>query len=349
MPTQTAKVSSLHFKALVSAVLKFPPSASVSSSEIINLAVFKGRLRASVFGLVEASAAVLATGDGLEPFSVDYRVLSPYAELCPDAPVTVEISKNQVLFTCLEHKLKVPFTVGRIAEKRALGTEIFIATEGTAKTVRWLASIADRSEAKPDTACVYLYAGKAAAVNQFAIAVSQVKGLPETVCALPLLLCAVLAAGDKITQVADGLVVRSEFGTYAVPFLAATLKFPVRLVNRLLTADGELLGICEAPLLAQALKESADCVARIPKTQAGIALTFEGDKLAVDAHSPTADYHTCVPIQEGGNGTVNLPLLESEAAVGVFDQDVLKIKRLEPKRDIALIGSEAFVFFAPQE
>lgn len=350
MPTQSAKVSSLHFKALVRAALKFPPSALVSSSEIINLEVSSGRLRISVFGLVEASAAVLATGGPLEPFSVDYRVLSPYAELCPDAPVLIEISKNQVLFTCVDHKLKVPFTVGRVTAKKPLGEELFVADAEMAKSIRWLSGLADQTDARPDTSCVYIYNRKAVALNQYCIAVSQVKGLPDASFALPLMLCAVLAAGDKITSTANGLIVASEIGVYSVPFLAATVRFPVKLVDRIMKNDGELFGVCEAAQLAVAFKESADCVARIPKTTAQVSLTFDATSVEIYAHSATADYTTKVPVLEGKtSGTASFPLLEAEQAIDVFGTDSIKIKRLEPKKELALIGSEAFVFFSAEK
>jgi hypothetical protein len=349
VPTQSAKIGSLHFKALVRAVLKFPPSASVSSSEIINLEVSKGRLRATVFGLVEASAAVLATGEGMDAFSVDYRVLSPYVELCPDAPVTIEIGKNQVLFTCLEHKLKIPFTVGRIAAKKTLGSELFIADIETSKAIRWLASIVDRGEAKPDTSCVYVHHARAISMNQYCIAISQVKGLPNESFALPLALCAVLADGDKVTSAKDGLIVASELGVYSIPFLSATLNFPVKLIDRLLNSDGEILGVCEVPPLAVAFKESADCVARIPKVTANVTLTFGEAKLEVYAHSATADYTTTMAVVEGTTGKVSFPLLEAEAAIDVFGEDSITIKRLEPKKEVALLGTEACVFFAREK
>jgi hypothetical protein len=301
-----------------------------------------------VFGLVEASAVVLATGEGMDAFSVDYRVLSPYAELCPDAPVLLEIGKNQVLFTCLEHKLKIPFTVGRIAAKKTLGTELFVADVDTAKAIRWLASIVDRGEAKPDTSCVYIHHAKAISMNQYCIAISQVKGLPNDSFALPLALCAVLADGDKVTSVKDGLIVASELGVYSIPFLSATLNFPVKLIDRLLDGDGEMFGVCEVPPLAVAFKESADCVARIPKVTANVTLTFGEAKLEVYAHSTTADYTTVIPLSEGKIGKVSFPLLEAEAAIDAFGDASIKIKRLEPKKEVALIGTEACVFFARQ-
>lgn len=353
MPTLTAKLPAASFKALVRAVLKFPPSAVVSSSEIVNLGVTKGRLRASVFGVVESYAGVVVTGtavtEGMEPFAVDYRALAPYAELCPDAQVVIEIVKKDVCFTCGEHTLTIPFTHGRLAPKPiTLGADMFVTSVEAAKTLRWLASIAEKDEAKPDMACVYCKAGRAMAGNQNCIAVSFEPDLPSGTYALPLNLCGVLEPEDKVTGVEGGLVVQSGCGFYSVPFQSETLKFPVSAIEKLIDAKGDLVGQIPAPALSEIFKESTDCVARVPKTTSHIMLTFEKDKLHALASSSTATYRTTAPLKDGKPSVeMYLNLQDAAAAIGVFDNDVISLKLLQPKNRPAMIGSAACVFYAP--
>ena len=348
MANQTAKIPAKNFKALIEAVLKFPPSAVVSASEIVHFSVTKGRARASVAGLVSSSATVIAAGE-TDAVTVDYRVIGPYAALCSNEfPVSVEISKKtkEVCFACGDNKLTIPFTFGAVVPKLPLGAELFKVEGDCAKTLRWLAGIAENDDAKPDMSCVYVRQGTAMAGNQRCIAVSKAPGLPTGEYALPLALCGVLQTGDLLTAVAGGLVLRSGCGVHSIPFQSETLKFPVRVVDRLSGSKATVFGTCVAKHLADAFKESADCVARIPKTEAVIELEFRDGRLHLHAFSGTAHYRTAFLGEQASDGILLIPLPEAESAIGVFDKDKLTLKQL-PKNETVLEGATATVFFAP--
>jgi|GEM_PF-4202879 len=350
VPLQTSKISAEKFKALISTVLKFPPSAVVSASEVIHFAVNMGRARVSVAGLVTGAAAVLATGE-TDAFTVDYRVLGSYAALCPvDGTVQLEVSRKEkeVRFTCGEHKLKVAFNFGSVIKKPQPGpTEILVVSDHFAKTIKWLASVAEKDEAKPDMCCVYLRNGSAMAGNQKCIAVATLDGIADVECALPLNLCAVLEAGDKITKAVDGFIVVSGCGAFAVPFHAASIKFPYQVVERLTSSDSHVFATCAASALSGALKESIDCVARVPKADAVVRADFADGKMSIRAMTGTAHYSTMVDADVKKTGGILVPLVEAGAAVSVFDGSEVAIKHVLPKRETSIDGGTAKVFFAP--
>lgn len=350
MPLQTSKISAEKFKALISTVLKFPPSAVVSASEVIHFAVNMGRARVSVAGLVTGAAAVLATGE-TDAFTVDYRVLGSYAALCPsDGVVQLEVSRKEkeVRFTCGEHRLKVAFNFGSVIKKPVPGPTVLCdVSESFAKTIKWLAYVAEKDEAKPDMCCVYIRNGQAMAGNQKCIAVADIADIPKGEVALPLNLCAVLEAGDKITVAQNGFIVISGCGAFAVPFHAASIKFPYQVVERMTSSESNVFATCSASALAGALKESIDCVARIPKADAVVRADFADGKMNIRAMTGTAHYSTVVEAEVKKTGGVLVPLIEAGAAISVFDGSDVTIKHVLPKHETSIDGGTAKVFFAP--
>lgn len=349
MAIQQAKIPTKNFRDLIQAVLKFPPSASVAASEVVHFAVNKGRARASVAGVVVSSATVIASRD-LEAFTADYRSLSAYAGVLPeDATLDIEISEkdNQVRFVCGELKLALALTLGAVLPKPKAPEPFFEVTEETAKTLKWLASVAEKDEAKPDLCCVYLKEGAAMAGNSKCIAVVRTPGLPNVELPLPLQLCSVLEPGDKLAQAEGGLLLTSGCGVSQVPYLVSSLKFPVESIKRLETSKGDVFGRCSSSVMGDVFKESADCVARIPKVSAYLLMMFRGSKIQIKAASQTASFRTVLDGKVEKDGDLWLELPEAEEALAVFGKGEVLCRKLQPKGETVLEGSEAKVFFAP--
>lgn len=351
MALQTAKVSAKGFKELIRDVLKFPPSASVAASEIVHFAISKGRARASVSGLTVSSATVMATSArDIDAFTADYRGLQAYAKLLPeDATVDVELSTKdkQVLMICGEEKLTLALTLGDVLPKPKMPEPFFEATEETARALKWLASVAEKDETKPDMCCVYLKDGVAMAGNQKCIAVARTPGLPKETLPLPLSLCTVLEPGDKLARGNGGLMVQSGSAVIQVPFLVQSLQFPVDTVARLEDAKGDVYGTCKASDMVSVFKISADCVARIPKTEAYLVMSFKGEKINIRAQSQTAAFRTVLAGKTAKDGDLWIELPEGEEALTVFGDGDVVCKKLTPKGETALEGSEAKAYFAP--
>lgn len=349
MAIQQAKVPAKNFRELIHAALKFPPSSAVAASEIVHFAVSNGRARASVAGTVISSATVLAMRE-LEAFSADYRSLASYANLLPDdATVNVELSRNdnQVALSCGEMKLTLALTLGQVIPKPKVGEPFFTASEETARTLKWLASVAEKDEEKPDMCCVYLKGGAAMAGNQKCIAVVRTPGLPDIEMPLSLDLCKVIEPGDRLAQAAGGLMLTSGCGVSQVPHLVQTLKFPVQVVERLEKSSGDVYARCRSTDMAQVFKAAADCVARIPKVAACMILNFKDGKIQAKGRSPTATYRTTMDGQVECDGELYLELPEAEEALTVFGGGEVVCKKLKPKGEAALEGTEAKAFFAP--
>ena len=349
MPLQTAKIQSQNFKNLIKAILKFPPSASVAASEVVHFAVNKGRARASVSGVVVSTATVIGMRD-LEAFTADYRSLRAYADLLPvDGTVDIEMSTkdNQVRMACGEQKLTLALTLGSVVPKPKMPEPFFIATEQTAKTLKWLASVAEQDESKPDMCCVYLKDGAAMAGNQKCIAIARTEGLPTDSIPLPLQLCSVLEPGDKLSKVTGGLLLSSGCGISQVPFVTSSIQFPVAVVERLESAAGDIYGVCRASVMSDVFGESADCVARIPKSQAYLVMAFKDGKIQVKAQSQTASFRTVMDGKVEKEGDLWMDLPGAEEALSVFGSGDVICKKLTPKGETALEGTEAKVFFAP--
>ena len=349
MAIQQAKVPSKNFRDLIRAVLKFPPSASVAASEVVHFSVNKGRARAHMAGVVVSTATVLGMHE-LDAFTADYRSLRAYAELLPeDATVDVEISQkeNQVRLVCGELKLTLAYTLGSVLPKPKAPEPFMVVTEQTAKTLKWLASVAEKDESKPDMCCVYLKGGAAMAGNQKCISIVRTPGLPDIELPLPLQLCSVIEPGDKIAQVNGGLLLTSGCGISQVPYLVSSLKFPVQVVERLEAAAGEEYGRCKASVMESVFKKSADCVARIPKVQAYLLMIFKAGKINIRATSQTAVFRTVMDGEVKKEGDLWLELPEAEEALAVFGGGDVVCRKLSPKGETALEGSEAKAFFAP--
>jgi hypothetical protein len=349
MAIQTAKIPSQNFKDLIKAVLKFPPSASVAASEVVHFAVNRGRARASVAGTVVSTATVVGMHD-LEAFTADYRSLSAYAEHLPaDAMVDLERSTkvNLVRLICGEQKLDLALTLGEVIPKPKVPEPFFTVTEETAKTLKWLASVAEKDESKPDMCCVYLKDGAAMAGNQKCIAVARTEGLPAESLPLPLQLCSVLEPGDTLSKAEGGLILVSGHGVSQVPYMISSIKFPAAVVARLEAASGTTYGVCKAAVMSSVFSECCDCVARIPKSQAYIIMTFKDGKIQVKAESQTATFRTLLDGTAEKDGDLWLELPEAEEALVVFDKSDVICRKLSPKGETALEGGSTKVFFAP--
>lgn len=351
MAIQQTKVPAKNFRDLIAAVLKFPPSAQVAASEIVHVAVTKGRARASIAGVVVTTASVMATARDLDAFSADYRSLSAYAALLPDAEdAHVELTRkdNQVLLTCGEQKLALALTLGSVLPKPKVPEPFFVATEETAKALKWLAGLAEKDEAKPDMCCVYLKDGAAMAGNQRCIAVMRTPGLPEETLPLPLSLCQVIEPGDKLAKAEGGLLLVSGCGVVQIPYMVQTLQFPVKIVERMEAAQGETFAECKVGMLSEAFKTSADCVARAPKTQAYISMVCEkGGRIRVLGKSQTATFRTVILGEVKKEGELILELPEAEEALSIFGDGVVSCRRLLPKGETSFEYDGAKAFFAP--
>jgi len=223
----------------------------------------------------------------------------------------------------------------------------FTVTDASAKTLKWLASVAEHDESKPDMHCVFLKAGAAMAGNQKCIAVARTAGLPDVILPLPLQLCSVLEAGDKLSKADGGLLLTSGCGVSQIPFVTSSIQFPVAVVERLEAAAGDVYGHCKASVMASVFGESADCVARIPKSQAYLVMTFKAGKIQIKAQSQTASFRTLMDGTVDMDGDLWLELPEAEEALSVFGTGDVVCKRLTLKGETALEGTEAKVFFAP--
>ena len=351
MAIQQAKVPAKNFRDLIRAVfLKFPPSASVAASEVVHFSVAKGRARASVAGVVTSAATVLASRE-MDAFTADYRITcSAYAELLPeDATVDVELSQkdNQVRMACGDLKLTLALTLGSVLPKPKMPDPFFVATEETVRVLKWLASVAEKDEAKPDMCCVYLKDGAAMAGNQNCIAVARTPGLPDVELPLLLQLCKVIEPGDRLARAEGGLLLAAGCGVSQIPYLVQSLRFPVKTVEKLENAAGSVYGRCSASAMASVFEKSADCVARIPKVHAFILLTFKGGRINLKAQSQTATFRTVLDGKVEKDGELWLELPEAEEAITVLGSGDVVCRKLEPKGETVLEGTEAKAFFAP--
>jgi hypothetical protein len=346
---QQAKVPTKNFKDLIGAVLKFPPSASIAASEVIHFAVNKGRARASISGVVVSTAAVIGMRE-LDAFTADYRSFRAYASILPDdATLDLEMSvkDNQVRLVCGELKLTLALTLGAVVPRPKVPEPFFIATKETVTALKWLASIAEKDESKPDMCCVYLKHGVAMSGNQKCIGVSRVAGLPDVELPLPLHLCSVLEPGDRLSKTDGGLLLASGCGISQIPFLAPSINFPVAVVERLESMKGDVYGHCQASVMVDVFGESADCVARVPKAQAFIVLSFKDGKIQVKAQSQTASFRTVMAGSVEKDGDLWLELPEAEEALSVFGVGDVLCRKLAGKGETALESAETKIFFAP--
>jgi hypothetical protein len=349
MATQQAKIPAKNFKSLIGSILKFPPSASVSASEVVHFAVNNGRARASISGVVVSTATVIGMHE-VEAFTADYRSLRGFAATIPaDGSVDIMVSAKdkQVRLVCGEQKLNLPYTLGSVLAKPKVAEPFFTVTAETAVAIRWLAGIAEKDESKLDMCCVYLTGGRAMAGNQKCIGVARTAGLPQESIPLPLNLCAVLEAGDKLSKAEGGLILTSGCGVSQVPYLVSSIKFPVAVVDRMEASAGATYGKCKARDMVSVFTESADCVARIPKAQAFLVMTFKDGKIGVRAQSQTVVFRTVLDGAVKKDGDLWLELPEAEEALKAFGDGDVSCRKLSPKGEAALEGSEAKVFFAP--
>jgi len=337
------------FRALIGAVLKFPPSATVAASQVIHFGVSRGRARASIAGTIVSTASVVC-GSALDDFSSDYRPLESFAELLPDdATLDIESSSKEshVLFKCGGLDLKLPLTKGAVLPRPKVPEPFFTATEETAKLLRWLASVAESDETKPDMHCVYLRHGAAIAGDQQCIVIINHKDLPDVDSPLPLCVCAQLKPGDKLANAENGLLVVSGCGVAQVPHLTQTLHFPLGVVDRLEAAKMSSYGRCDVAALRTVFKESSDCVARIPNVPACITLTFTDSGIHVLAKSDTASFHTSLSGKVDLAGKMLLELSKAEEALAGFDGGEIVCSQLLPKGEGLLAGGVVRAFFSP--
>jgi len=350
MAIQQATVPAKNFRSLIRDVLKFPPSASVAASEVVHFSVAKGRARASVAGVVTSAATVLATRE-LDAFTADYRSLSSYAELLSDdATVNIEVSQkdNMVRFVCGNEKLELALTLGSVLPKPKMPDPFFVATAETVRALKWLASVAEKDEAKQDMCCVYLKDGAAMAGNQNCIAVARTPGLPDIELPLPLQLCKVIEPGDRLARAEGGLLLASGCVVAQIPYLVSSIRFPVKTVEKLESAKGSVYGRCSASVMGSVFKKSADCVARIPNVNAFILLTFKGGKINLKAESQTATFRTVLDGAVEKDGDLWLELPEAEDVITVLGDGDVICSKLEPKGETVLEGTETKAFFAPR-
>ena len=349
MPTQLAKITGANFRALIDGLLKFPPVAEIATSEVIHFCVQQGRARASISGNTVAAGSVLAMRE-LDPFSVDYRALSPFAALCGDeqmVEITASTKDKEVVFVCGKQSLTVPMTAGNVVSKPKGIEPFLIVTEESVRVLKALAAVAEKDESKPDMCCVYVSRGMGMAGNQNCIVTAPIDGMPDTdEMHFPLRVCSCLEAGDKIGRSGQGLFVMSGCVTTQVPFEVAAISFPVGVVNKLKAAPAELLATLKRAAVSTAFGEAADCVARIPKAQAYITLSFTGKEIELKAQSQTARFRTTLEGTTASDGRVLLPLPEAEDVMGMFQKDV-QVLRLSKKGEASLKSGDAQAFFAP--
>jgi hypothetical protein len=351
MATQQAKIPAKNFRALIRGILKFRPSAAAPTSQIVNFSVNNGRARASIGGgqgTVITTGAVLATRE-VEPFGAYYSHLESYANLLPDEG-DVELSRTDgdVLFLCgPKRRLKLALTPGIVIPRPKVPEPFFVADEETAKMLKWLVSVAEKDETKPDMCCVYLRNGSAMAGNQKCIAVVKHERLPDVELPLPLAVCNVLEPGDKLARTDKGLLLVSGGCVSQIPYLIQTLHFPVGTIDRLDNAKAENYGHSTGDAMRVVFKESADCVARVPGAQACVVLTFGKDGIQARAQSQNAAFRTVLDGTVEKDGELWLELPEAEEALDLFANGDVFCKKLLPKGEAMLEGNGAKAFFAP--
>ena len=275
------------FKALVSAVCRFPAIGSVKGADTGSVMATKGRAIATTASILEARAVVPGEGD-LFWTAVDRRALESYASICRDSgKVTVTVDKNMVL-SHRKREVTLQVSASVKVEKPVLGEGVEI-DKATAEKLAYLSYVAFDDATRIELNCVFLTGTHAIACDQKTIAKLKVR-LPVEGSAVPLMLAKAIAAGD-VLYIGKQTVLKSGIATYAMPSLVkAQSSFPLGKIAAYEEDEKTKVGTLVAEKFKMVIEECAAVLSALARTEIVVDLTLEGEQLSFAAQNAGVVY-----------------------------------------------------------
>lgn len=308
----SATVLGKDFKALISAVTKFPTVGAFAGSELINLSAVDGKLTATTFGIVLSRAKVPVDGT-LPLIAVNERELGDFAGICPDlAKIEISVGKTEVTVRFKNRELTTATMQGRTFKmpvtKEIPGVTI---TKPIAARVSYLADIAFNDSSRADLCCVMLTtAGQVIAMNQKTLAVLQASPVKRGNVAVPVPLAKTLAVGDVLYVGAKETALRSGIALYSMPSpVKAQKEFPLATIKQYAKLERTEVAVCEATKLATAINECAACLGQASRSEIVVTLSIANGKAELSAKAGGAKFRTVFSmLGKTGEASFRVPL-----------------------------------------
>ena len=264
MATEKAVFSGHLFKALISAVQKFPSVGSFAGSEVVNISVADGRAVATTFGTALSRARVEAEGT-LKLTGINERDISAFASICTEsAKVFIIPSETSILLKSRSREVNTPVMEARQYKMPSLKDIPSISiTKAIAERVGYLADVAFNDMSRPELCCVMLTAtGQAMACDQKTLAVLTASTTKHGNIAVPITLARILQVDDVLYVGATETVLKSGIALYSMPSPVQAQKgFPLQQITEVGKQDRTEVAAVDGEKLALVISECSTCLA----------------------------------------------------------------------------------------
>lgn len=293
-----ATLTGKDFKALITAVRRFPSVGSFAGAGVVNLTAVAGKLTATHLGVATARARVPVEGD-LPLTGVDERVVDGFAPLCADtSKVVLSREDNTLMIKCKDREVR-PIVAEASAEHKipsVKGMDGIEISEEIAPRIAYLSDVAHSDTSRAELCCVMLTAdGEIIASSQTIIAVLKGSKLSANV-AVPLVLAKSLLKGDVLYPGPRETVVKTEIATYSMAApVKAQAEFPIGKIKEFGKSKTSECAVVDGTKLAAALADCNSCLSKLAPLDIILDLTF-GEKLELSAANGPTVFRAPVPL-----------------------------------------------------
>ena len=286
------KLTGTDFKALVSALNRFPALGSFAESEVVSFRASQDKAIATSLGTVLTRAAVPAQGD-FPLTGIDSRYLASASAITREASnVTISLDNQVVTIKAGTNELTVAAATGQDHKFPSLKTiQPLTFNKHASQSIQYLAAIAFADNTRPELGCVYLTDdGRAVAVNQKTNAVLRL-GAAQRATAVPVAVAKILVEGDKLYCGELETIVRSGIAYYVVPSpVAAQKNFPIVAIDQYGAVQKSPVATCTCKHLAQALLDCKASLTAVTRTEVIVRLLSSQTGLELAAESGGAKF-----------------------------------------------------------
>ena len=273
-------VAGADFKALISAVTKFPTVGSFAASEQITFQVRDKKLQALAFGVVMSQASIPILEGEIPHLALDQRPVMGFSGVIQASQkVFIEAGASEVQIKAGKRSITIPRQVGahhKLPDIDPAAAKIKV-TATLAERVVYLSRIAFTDSSRPELCCVMLSGGQGMACNQKAIAVL---GCTKTTgnTAIPLTLAKELTKGDTLIPCKNETFLLSGIATYVMPSpIRAQKDFPIKAINEMGVIQTHNWVKIRADKFSQLVMECDACLGSIAKTEVTLSVETATD------------------------------------------------------------------------